>query len=166
MTKKISRIALIAALYTVAGLAFAPFAFGAVQVRIAEALTLTAALSPIGIWGVTLGCFITNFVGYITGANILGILDIFVGTAATLIAAAFSYALRKQLFLGVPVLSALSPIIFNGLIIGAELTFLINGGFPAIPFLAMTASVAAGEAVACIILGLPLWKLLKNKGLF
>jgi len=68
----ITQSALIAAVYTVLTLALAPLSFGQMQVRVSEALTLLCVFSPSAVIGVTLGCAISNAVGFFTGANILG----------------------------------------------------------------------------------------------
>ena len=57
---KLVKIALIGALYTALTMAIAPLAYGTVQFRISEALTLLPLFSPLGIWGVTFGCFLCN----------------------------------------------------------------------------------------------------------
>ena len=49
------------------------------------------------------------------------------------------------------VASALPPVIFNGLIIGAELCWCIMGQWNWGVFIAQGVSVAAGEAVACVL---------------
>jgi uncharacterized membrane protein len=54
-------------------------------------------------------------------------------------------------------LAAFMPVLSNGLIVGAVLSF-VNG----IPFWSTAASVAVGEAAVCYMLGIPLIKLLKN----
>ncbi len=69
--------AMIAALYVALGVVFAPISFRAVQMRVAEALTLLPVFSPMAIGGLTLGCALTNFYGMVTGTSILGLLDIF-----------------------------------------------------------------------------------------
>ena len=70
--QSLAQIALIGALYTILTLISGPLAFGTsagiVQVRISEALTLLPLFSPIGIWGVTFGCFLSNIVGFLWGA--------------------------------------------------------------------------------------------------
>ncbi|MGN1169759.1 MAG: QueT transporter family protein, partial [Acutalibacteraceae bacterium] len=57
---------------------------------------------------------------------------------------------------GLPVLSAVFPVIFNALIIGAEITFLASEGFQWRAFVLTAASVGFGELVVCFVLGLPL----------
>lgn len=157
-------IALIAAMYAALTLVFAPFSFGTVQVRVSEALTLLPVFSPIAIWGVTLGCAISNLAGIFLGSNILGILDVFFGTGATLLAAGLSYLLRKVRIFGLPVLAAIPPILLNGVIVGGELTYLIAGGFSWETFLVQAASVAVGEAVSCLGLGLVMVYALEKTG--
>lgn len=115
------KIAMIAALYSTVSLVLAPFSFGNIQVRVAEGLTLLPLISPLAIFGLTLGCFITNFVGVIMGANILGMMDVFIGTFATLIAALLTYKLRNITVKGFPFLSSLMPIVINAIIIGQNL---------------------------------------------
>ena len=79
--------AVIAAAYAALSLALAPLSFGQIQIRAAEAFTLLPIYSPYAVWGVTLGCAITNAAGVATGANFLGIIDVFAGTAASLVSA-------------------------------------------------------------------------------
>lgn len=157
--------AMIAAIYATVSLALAPISFGAVQFRISEAMTLLPVFDPITILGVTLGCLVTNLVGFLTGANILGWLDIVFGTAATLIAAALTWWLRDIRIKGLPVLAAVPPVVVNALIIGLELNYLIAGEFNWGVFLANALSVGIGEMVSCFVLGLPLVWCLQRTGL-
>ena len=93
--RQLTAAGVIAAAYAALSLALAPISFGAVQCRVAEVLTLLPVISPAAIWGVGLGCAITNAVGAATGANFLGLVDLFVGTAATLLAALASRLLGR-----------------------------------------------------------------------
>lgn len=157
--------AMIAAMYTAISLALAPISFGTIQMRAAEALTLLPVFDPVMIVGVSLGCLVTNTVGFFTGADILGWMDILFGTLATVIAAVLSYWLRNVRFKGLPVLSALPPVLLNALIIGGELTFLIAGRFQWEVFALQAFSVGAGELVSCFVLGLPLVWMLEKSGI-
>ncbi len=161
-TKKIVTQALIAAIYTALSLGLAPLSFGSVQFRISEALTLLPIFSPSYIIGVTLGCFLTNLLGFFMGVNILGSLDIVFGTAATLIAAILTYYFRNIKFKGLPVLSAIPPIIINAVVIGLELTVLIAGGFDFAVFSFQALCVGAGQLGSCLILGLILVKIIEE----
>lgn len=161
-------ISLIGALYTVCTLAFAPISFGAVQFRVSEALTLLPLLSPTSIWGLVFGCFLSNLIGFFTGLNPIGLIDAVVGTAATLFAALCTYVIGRlpikrwaQLLL-----APLPPVLFNGVIVGLELSF-VFGGEPGQSFAALFAfhglSVAAGEAVVCYTLGILLLSALLHR---
>lgn len=160
-TKTLVRCALIAALYTAVSLALAPIAFGAVQVRVGEALTLLPVLAPDAIIGVTLGCFLTNLVGVFTGANVLGALDIFFGTAATLAAALCTRRLAHVRLKGLPVAAAVPPVLINAAVVGAELVWAFGprtlGGF-----LLQAAGVAAGQVISCFAFGLPLVRVIEK----
>lgn len=146
----ITRGALIAALYVALVLIFQPISFGAVQFRVAEALTLLPFLWIEAVPGLFVGCLIANIFGG------LGPWDIFLGSGATLIAAWFSYASSKLFF------AALAPVIVNGVIVGSYLTLIV--GLP-MPFYFSIIYVAVGEAIACFALGIPLVKLLERTGL-
>ena len=102
-----TQAAMIAAIYVVLTVVFAPFSFGSVQVRIAEALTILPAFTPAAIPGLFVGCLIGNILG---GAMLP---DIIFGTLATLIGAVFTYILRNQN----KFLAPLPPIVANTVII-------------------------------------------------
>ncbi|MEF9853882.1 MAG: QueT transporter family protein [Hydrogenoanaerobacterium sp.] len=159
-TKNITACAVIAAVYIVLSLAFAPISFGAVQFRVSEALTLLPVFSPYTIIGVTLGCLITNIAGVSLGVTMPP--DILFGTFATFTAACLSYRLRRVCIKGLPVFSALAPVVINAVVIGWEITALFVAGESPVGFWAMAISVGAGEAVACLGLGLPLVYTLKK----
>lgn len=133
---------MIAAIYTVLVLVFAFSSFGPIQFRVAEALTILPFFTPAAIPGVTIGCLLS---GILTGAHYL---DVIFGTMATLIAAIFSYKLRRNKYL-VP----LPPIIANTLVIPWVLRFAYG---EAQPVLLMGISIAVGEFFACFLLGLVL----------
>lgn len=163
--KTLSRCAMIAAVYFVISAAFLPLAFGPLQIRFAEALTLLPVATPLGVWGVTLGCAVTNAYGVAAGANILGPLDIPLGTAATLAAALMSRGLRGVRFWGLPLLAVLPPVLVNALVIGGELTFAETGRV-LVPLLWVNAAyVGLGQLISCAVIGLPLLCALERTGL-
>ena len=153
-TNHLSRQAMIAAIYTVISVCFSAITYGPIQVRISEALALLPVFAAGNIWGVTIGCFLTNVIGFFTGANILGSLDIIFGTLATFLAAVTTYFLRNIKIKGLPVAAVLPPVIFNAVVVGWELCVLINGGFNLIVFAAQAASVAIGQIISCGVIGL------------
>lgn len=165
-TKKMANQAMIAAIYTVLSLCLSPISYGPVQLRISEAMTLLPVFGFHNIWGVTLGCFITNLVGFFTGANILGGLDMIFGTSATFAAAVMTYMLRNMRIKNFPVLSAIPPVAINAVVIGWELCIVVAGEFNPIVFAAQAASVALGQIISCVAGGLLLVNVIqKNSSL-
>ncbi|NTW90777.1 MAG: QueT transporter family protein [Erysipelotrichaceae bacterium] len=159
------KVALIAALYSTVSLVLAPFSFGNIQVRVAEGLTLLPLLSPLPILGLTLGCFITNFIGVIMGVNILGRMDVIIGTFATLIAALLTYYFRNIKIKGFPLLSTLMPVVINAIIIGAELAYVFAPEFTLSYFLIFALEVGIGQFIAVYLVGLPILNALKKRNI-
>lgn len=148
LTKRITRTAIIAAIYAATTLAIAPFAYGSIQFRISEILVLLALFDPLYISGLTLGCLIANMLG----PN--GLLDIIFGTLATfisLIAIYFTGKIIKNYKLKL-ILSSIWPTIINGLIIGWMLNKLYK-----LPLILSMGEVAIGEFVVVTIIGVPLF---------
>lgn len=148
-TRKLAKTAVIAAGYAAITLILAPISFGPVQLRLSEVLTCLPIFMPSSIIGLTLGCVISNMVcGY-------GMLDIILGSLATLIGALGTRAFRKK-----PLIAMLCPVLSNALIVGPMLFFAAPES-SALLFNVLT--VGLGELAACVILGLPLIKILKKK---
>ena len=150
MTKKIKLIAygaLIAAAYvalTYLQNALIPnSATWAIQFRASEALCVLALFTPAAIPGLTLGCFLFN-ISYVGALP----LDFLVGSLATCLATAGMYWLRRITVRGYPLPALLMPAIFNGLLIGWELTVYVGGGF-----WLNGLYVAIGEAAVLLTLG-------------
>lgn len=145
--------AVIAAVYTALTLLLMPLSYGVMQVRVSEALTVLPALTPAAIPGLFIGCFVANMLG----PN--GMIDMILGSGATLLAALASYQLRNR-----PLLVPLPPVLANGLIIGPMLYYVY--AVP-VPLWACILWVALGEAIACYGIGLPLLKYMsKRKSIF
>lgn len=141
--------AMIAAIYVVLTYLFAPFSFGEVQIRIAEALTILPVFTPAAIPGLFIGCLVGN----ILGGAILP--DIIFGSIATLIGAVFTYMLKNQS----KVLAILPPIISNTVIVPYVLKLGYGVNLP-IPFMMLT--VGIGEIIGCGLLGLILYSALSK----
>ena len=144
-----TQAAMIAAIYVVLTILFAPFGFGEVQVRIAEALTILPIFTPAAIPGLFVGCLIGNLIG---GAVLP---DIIFGSLATLIGACCTYLLRKQN----KFLAPLPPILANTIIIPFVLRYAYGFAIP-IPFMMLT--VGLGECISCGVLGLILLSALQK----
>lgn len=141
--------AMIAAIYVVLTVLFAPFGFGQIQVRIAEALTVLPYFTPAAIPGLFIGCLIGNIIG---GAIIP---DIIFGSLATLIGACFTYLLRKRSKFLAPV----PPILANTIVVPLVLYYAYGFNLP-IPFMMLT--VGIGEIISCGILGMILFSAVKK----
>lgn len=163
-TRALARCGLVAAIYTVLGIVFAPIAFGAVQLRIPEALALLPVLSPVSAWGVALGCAITNLIGASTGANFLGMADVFIGGGATLIAAVTTAKLGKYRWHGLPLVASIPPVLLNAVVIGAEWSFVTTGSIAPLAVLPFAGLVAAGQFLSCTVLGVALVCYMERSG--
>ena len=84
-TRRITRAAIVAALYVALTFVVFPIASGAIQFRPSEALTLLPLFMPESIIGLWIGCMLANLV---TGCTVI---DIFLGSAITLVAATMTY---------------------------------------------------------------------------
>lgn len=145
----LTQAAMIAAIYVVLTYVFAPFSFGEVQVRIAEALTILPVFTPAAIPGLFVGCLVGN----ILGGAILP--DIIFGSLATLIGAFFTYQLRdKNKFL-----APLPPIAANTIAVPFVLRYGYGVALP-IPFMMLT--VGVGEVLSCGVLGMVLYFALRK----
>lgn len=144
--------AVIAAFY--AGLTFISgffgLAYGPVQFRLSEVLTILPVFTPAAIPGLAVGCFLANIMSY-------NPIDMLFGTAATVIAAVVTYLLRNVRFKKIPLLSLLSPIFFNSIIVGFEIAMFFSEDIEAkyTNFFVSAGFVGLGEAVICLGLGIP-----------
>ena len=144
-----AQAAMIAAIYVVLCIAFAPISYGAIQARIAEALVILPYFTPAAIPGLFIGCFIANLIG----GSIM--LDVAFGSLATLIGAIGTYLLRKKSRFLAPV----PPILANTLIIPFVLHYGYGEPLP-IPFLMGT--VGVGEIAVCGVMGIILLTILER----
>ena len=147
-TKTLTRGAIIAALYAVLTLLLQPLSYGEVQIRFSEALTLLPILMPEAVPALAVGCLLANVLG---GCMLV---DIVFGTLATLLAAICTRRLRERFWL-----AALMPVLFNGVIVGAVVHYCYA---PMIALPLCMLSVAAGEAVACLVVGPVLLRVLRR----
>lgn len=144
-----AQAAMIAAIYVVITLVFAPFSYGEVQVRLSEALTILPVFTPAAIPGLFIGCLISNILG---GCIVP---DIIFGSLATLLGALCTYTLRDKN----KYLAPIPPIIANMLIVPFVLRFGYQVPLP-IPFMMLT--VGIGEVISCGFLGMILYTALNK----
>lgn len=159
-TKRMVRCALIAAVYVVLCLVLQPFSYGAVQVRIAEALCLLPVFGAEYIVGVTLGCFLANLFGST-------IIDVIFGTTATLLACLVTWRLRHVRIKGLAIPASLPPVLFNAVIVGIEISvFFTDPSVVSAPLWLLCVSngisVGIGELISCTVVGVALVKLIES----
>ncbi len=142
----LTKAGVIAALYAVVTIAFAPMSYGPIQVRISEALTVLPFLIPEAVPGLFLGCALANFFGE------FGLIDVVFGSASTLIAAFLSSRMKTVILASIP------PVVINMLVVGGYLSVITGMSFA---YAALY--VGIGEAVSCIALGVPLTLLLSKR---
>jgi len=141
------RVAMIAAIYVVLNIVFAPISYGPIQVRIAEVLVVLPFIDPSAIIGLFLGCILANVYGG------LGMVDIIGGSLCTLVAAYLTYKVKN------PKLAPLPPVLINAFGVSIYLHLLFD-----LPYWITVLYIGIGEVIACYILGYPLLILLiKNK---
>lgn len=150
--KKIAIYALIISVYTAISLLMGSISFGPIQIRIAEALLVFCLFDKKYIVPITLGCFVTNLLGVIYGLNPI-VLDLLIGTLATLLSGVCVYYFRDIKTFNLPLLSLILPAIINGILIGIELAFY----FPMNVFV-LIAYVGLGELISVSILGCFIYK--------
>lgn len=152
--RELTAAAVVAALYVALSLLsnVLGITFGPIQCRFSEALTLLPLLLSSSVWGLTVGCLLTNIL------SPYGLTDLVVGTLATFLAARLTGRCRS------PYLGALPPVVCNAALVGALLAAQQTGLSPAFPaaFAYQALTVGLGEAVACYGLGVPLLRLLQK----
>ena len=148
--KDLALAAMVAALYAGLTLALPGPSYGFTQLRVAEALTVLPFLFPAAAPGLAVGCLVANLL------SPYGPVDMICGTAATALAAFLTMKMPSKW------LAPLPPMLCNGVIIGAMLSWYTVGFSPKFWGMFATAGlgVALGEVVACYGLGLLLLRVL------
>ncbi len=160
--RKLVLAAVVGAVYAALTMVLAPISYGPVQFRISEVLCILPFFFPYSVWGLFVGCILANLI------SAYGILDIVFGSLATLLAGLCTMALGKisRESLVTKIFACLPPVIFNGIIIGAVLSYSYTPNAFWQGFLINGAQVAAGELAVLYIIGLPLLILLPRSGAF
>ncbi|MBQ9728105.1 MAG: QueT transporter family protein [Clostridia bacterium] len=147
-TRRLCRAGIIAALYTALTYVFAPFAYGPLQIRPAEALCILPLFYAEAVPALFVGCLLSNLL------SVYSIFDIAFGSLATLLAAVGSYLvgvyIKKEglkIFLG-----GLFPVLVNAIVIPVVIVFLC-GDLGA----QKTATAAYFTYVGSIFLSQTLW---------
>lgn len=138
--RDITLAALIAALYAVLTMLLP--AYGEIQMRVSEAMTVLPFLFPAAVPGLVVGCFIANLFSPYS-------LDIVFGTLATLLACILTRHMPNRW------LASLPPVICNALIVGAEIAWYATGFGPGFwtAYALNIVTVGLAELIVCVILG-------------
>ena len=128
-------------------------ASGAIQLRVSEALTILPIFTVAAVPGLTIGCFLANFM---TGCAAW---DVVFGTLATFLGAMGTRIIGRR----IPILGPVFPILANCLIVPPVLMY-VYGVEDAYWFLVLT--VGIGEILSCGVLGWILYKALKRTTIF
>ena len=146
--------ALVAALYVLLTLLSATFGLssGVIQLRVSEALCILPIFFPAAVPGLFVGCLIANLL-----ASGMILIDILVGSLATLLGALGAYWLRRH-----PMLVPLPTVLANVLLIPPVLIF-GYGLSDAWWFMMLT--VGIGEILSAYVLGLLLYSALKKRNM-
>ena len=180
----LTRSAVIAAAYLVLTLPLAQIAFGPIQFRLAEALTVLAAITPSAIPGLFVGCLISNLMN----PQNLGPVDIVFGSLATLLAAWLTWQMNvkllgrqdqsqpgggktgriRQTSIWFRHLLVLSPAVWvNAIVVGFYLPWIIPDLTVTAGFRIWTiASIFLSQSVVIYLIGLPVYLALKKIRLF
>ena len=153
-TRFLTRAGVIGALYAALTFAFLPYAYGPLQIRPAEALTVLPAFFSESVPGLYVGCMIANL-----GSSSAGIWDVVFGSLVTLIAALLSRKMRHPLLVGIP------PVVLNAF--GIPLILVLAGGLPWGAYFTVVGQIALTQTLWVYGLGLPLYfylKKMKDKG--
>ena len=144
-TYSLALTGIIGALYTVLTLAFYPISFGAIQVRVSELMAILPLFCGEAVLGLTIGCLISNLLGN-------GLLDIILGTLATLISAVCTYVIGKKIRQYVLrfVLGGFFPVIINAIIV--PFTFLAITSLKELYFISAI-QVFIGQFLAVYVIG-------------
>jgi uncharacterized membrane protein len=152
--RRLALSAVIAALYAALTIGLVFISFGPFQFRVAEALTVLPFFFPHSVWGVFVGVIISNiFSPY-------GILDVIVGSSATLIAALCTMRIGviNRASFKLKALACAPPVIVNAIAIGALIAWYTTGGGDAFwpAFVLYGAQVGLGQLGVLYAIGLPI----------
>lgn len=146
------------------------FSWGLVQLRLSEALTVVACLTPAAVPGLALGAALANLTS-VASMGAVGLLDVVFGALGTLLGAAWSWRFRRR-----TAVALLGPVVFNALIVPAYLPVMLKAAhLGAIPLFGISLasswwllylfgvlSIGISQTIVVYGLGWPLLTLLKR----
>jgi len=142
-TKKLSKAGLIAAIYVVLVAIQIPFgnlAFGPIQLRFAEGLTLLPLVESAAVPGIFIGCLVSNII--LSSVSGFGLIDIIGGSLITLVAAYLTSKMPNK-YLGI-----VPPVVLNGLIVSIWVSY-----FTKISYWITVLGISIGELISAAVFG-------------
>lgn len=136
----LAKAGIIAALYAVLTLMLPFLSYGALQVRISEALTVLPWFTTAAVPGLLVGCLLANLFG-----SPLGLLDVVLGSLTTFAAAWWASKIKTKALVPLP------SILLNSLVIPYVLFQALN-----IPYLPSVLYVGLGQTLVVYGLGYPM----------
>jgi uncharacterized membrane protein len=155
-SKKLTVVAVFAALYAVGVIFLAPISFGIFQVRVADALLpLSMIFGLPSALGLSLGCIVSNVYGG------LGVIDIVGGAAANLVACTLAWYIGRKgpgihRFLG-----SVAETAAVALIVGGYLSLIFQ-----VPLEISLSGLFIGEIIAINIIGFPIEEAIRRSKIF
>jgi uncharacterized membrane protein len=155
-SKNLALIAIYAALYAALVVVLGGFSYGPIQVRIADSLLAVIPLLGLpGVLGHTFGVFIANM---FSPAGLIDLLN----TVPSFVMSFAVYYVYKQTKNDYTVIgTCITYSVVLGVTVGWMLSYLYS-----LPLLLTIAYVAFGNAIASVLIGWPLFRLLKKMGVF
>ena len=151
ITTYLTQTGIIAAIYIALTFLLAPISYGAIQMRVSEALCVLPMFTPAAVPGLFIGCLISNGL-----SPAISVFDIVLGSLSTFAAAYLAYKIKIKWLVPLP------AVLINAFVVPY---ILILSGVPDIGYWFTVLTVGIGQAIACYGIGLPLMLILeKYKG--
>ena len=162
-TKQLCRAGVISALYAVLTYAFAPVAFGPIQIRPAEALCILPLFFVEAVPALYVGCLLANL------SSPFLLYDLTLGAGATLLGGIGTYLIGRYAKKGFTklLLGGLSPVFFNTVMIPFVIVVLCGdtsaGATITSAYFAVALSIFLTETVCVYGFGSPLYRFFEKK---
>ncbi|WP_416198416.1 MAG: putative membrane protein [Sporanaerobacter sp.] len=145
-TSKLVKGGIVIALYVVLTYSLPSLAYGPLQFRLSEIMTLLAFIDPFYVLPLTIGCAISNIF------SPFGIIDVIFGSLASFLAL-YSMTKTKNIFV-----ASLWPAVFS-FIIGLEILFLSK---EPVNFFLITGQIMLSEFMIVSVIGVPIFNIIQK----
>ncbi len=155
-TKSLALIAVYAALYAALVVVLGAFSYGPIQIRLADAMVAAVPLLGLaGVLGHTLGVFVANL---FSTAGLIDLLNTIPSFAMSFVV----YYVYKRTMNDYTVIITCTA---YSAVIGTTVGWMLSSLY-ALPLLITIAYVSIGNIIASVLIGWPVFKLLKKTGIF